>query len=375
MSNPGAVTLVLLDPDNHPVAGALVGMHLGCHLNTAQRHWLSSHEQRDRGPARSDEQGRVVLSANDLFPAKNSELKAMAVYALHAYRRLAGLVSITRAHIGKEIKIKLKRAARIHGRFDSPELRDMGRAEFWWTNVCVDWSGHRPLSFATSSQAFEFLLPPGKYDLVAYGRDVQEIRQSLKVGADARDMEIDFSLPVTDLTRMFSKPAPALDSIRAWRFGEPVSLEALKGNVVLLTFFGSEGADPGTKIIPSLIGLHHAYAEHGLKIVAIHDPSIRNVQKFDERLAMLKTHYWANHEPQFPIGLDSHTWKKTPGKFFSWDCLGKTFLAYGINKTPTSVLINDDGTLAREIHPQVPLMQFELGRKLGIGTYTAIEAE
>jgi len=371
MPDAKSISLIVQDADGQPVAGALAGLHLGYHLNTGTQHWLSSYKEKDRGALKTDESGRVQLSDSDLFPPNDTKTKTAAVYVLHKYRNLAGLVVLKRSELGREVKMTIRKSCRVHGRFDSASLRQLGRADFWWTNICVNWNNHRPLSYASTERSFEFLLPPGKYTLKAYGRDAIDEDRTVRVSADERDIEVNFDLDVSELASKFGQPAPPLGEMKAWKFGNPVTLEQLRGSVTVLTFWNSE-TDSGKRSIRHLIDLYDQYKDHGLQIVAIHDASIRTPAQFEKLIPELQVSHWNKLTPKFPVALEAGEYRYGPG-FLQWRLVGTTTQAFGIRKFPTSLVIGRDGEIAREIHPQVPLMQFELGRLLGVEKMLAVE--
>lgn len=86
---------------------------------------------------------------------------------------------------------------------------------------------------------------------------------------------------------------------------EPVSVQALRGKVVLLDFW-SYSCINCQKTLPVIQQLHEAYKGHGLVVVSIHSPEYafeketRNVQSSVDEFALT-----------FPVGIDSdlETWK------------------------------------------------------------------
>jgi peroxiredoxin len=177
---------------------------------------------------------------------------------------------------------------------------------------------------------------------------------------------------MTELAKKFGQPAPELTPMKVWRYGGPVKLADLRGSIVLLTFWGSTDADQGRQLIPTLQDLHEEYHDHGLRIVALHDATIKNEARFDEKLNILLRKDWENRQPEFPIALDVGGLKRGRS-LFDWHVVGNNAHAYGVHHPPVSILIDREGKLLREIHPQVPLMQFELGRMLGVEAMLAVE--
>ncbi|MFQ6035483.1 MAG: TlpA disulfide reductase family protein, partial [Sedimentisphaerales bacterium] len=114
------------------------------------------------------------------------------------------------------------------------------------------------------------------------------------------------------------------------------TLEALKGKLVLLEFWGL-WCSPCLKKIPELVRLHKKYARDGLIIIAIHDSSL-------DRASLIKQGQKAVNlsDVRFRVAIDSPasgpsgTQARGAGK-------GKTIEAYGVNRVPTFVLVASDG--------------------------------
>ena len=113
-------------------------------------------------------------------------------------------------------------------------------------------------------------------------------------------------------------PAPAL-AASDWYNGPPPRLESLRGQVVLLDFWGVWCA-PCRAETDALVELHRRYAAHGLVIVGVHTP----------QQAALVPRYLEEHGVPYPVLIDQ----------------GQTAKAYGITHFPTHVLIDVEGKVA-----------------------------
>ena len=122
------------------------------------------------------------------------------------------------------------------------------------------------------------------------------------------------------------KPAPELDVAR-WLRGEPVTLEELKGRVVLLHFW-SKRYPRSTEAIKLFNALQKVYGERGLVCISIHE----FVDEADEveKLA-------AEKNADYHIALD----KESPVKGAN----GETFDRYAVAWFPVAILVDKNGII------------------------------
>lgn len=107
----------------------------------------------------------------------------------------------------------------------------------------------------------------------------------------------------------------------------PVSLESLKGKVVMLEFWAT-WCGPCIQGIPHLNELQETYAADGFRIVSLTDEDRSTVLRFQERRQL---------EMNYIIGLESSTGQ-----------------AYGVTGIPHAILIDRDGKMAWRGHPMNP---------------------
>jgi len=136
------------------------------------------------------------------------------------------------------------------------------------------------------------------------------------------------------LKSLFGKPAPELNHIAEWKNGDPVKLADLRGHFVILDFWGY-WCGPCIGAMPSLMDLHARYADEGVTIIAVHDPSVSSIAEIDRLLAdaKVKERLWGGRDLPFLVALDG----------------GQTTRMYGIESFPTTLLINREGILVGKI--------------------------
>jgi thiol-disulfide isomerase/thioredoxin len=275
------------------------------------------------------------------------------LYALHESRGLAGFRSVSADELEKPVTLTLKPACHVHGRLASSGLAALGRT-VGWTNVYVHRDGQRPLSCDSQAQRYEFYLPPGSYELEAYGTDLEEARRRIEIEPGRRELALDaIDLRPEKLVTLLGRPGPELERISAWKNGGPVRLADLRGKFVLLDFWGHWCA-PCLRAMPCLMALHDAFADQGLVVIAVHDGTAKSIAEIDEQIAPARRRQWFGRDLPFLVALDGD---------------GSTIDAYGITSFPTSLLIDRDGKVVQrlEIGPgRINSLEEELSRRLGV---------
>ena len=117
-------------------------------------------------------------------------------------------------------------------------------------------------------------------------------------------------------------PAPEIAGIEAWLNSSPLSMQNLKGKVVLIDFW-TYSCINCVRTLPYLTAWDKKYREHGLVVIGIHSPEFEFEKKLDNVQAAI-----AQHGIQYPVALDN--------KFTTW-------LNFKNRYWPAHYLINRDG--------------------------------
>lgn len=121
------------------------------------------------------------------------------------------------------------------------------------------------------------------------------------------------------LSQFLGKPAAAVSG-SAWHNTEkPIGLEAFKGKVVLLDFWG-QWCGPCVAKLPEVEALHAKFKDQGLVVIGVH-----SARESDNLEAFLK-----EKKLTFPVVIDD----------------GKTAEAYAVDSWPRYVLVGRDGKIA-----------------------------
>jgi hypothetical protein len=175
----------LVDVRGQPVAGAVVSSYF--------------ERDRDRSPTfsphksieskTSDSKGEVSLGLG--VPR---HLSGTAVYAMRPEddRVLVGVLEVTPEHLGKPITIVMHPACRVRLRVECPGFRDLEEkyhvymdGSNWWRAAYValgnDNMAPRPLFTSSVTGQLEFLLPPGRFTIMAYGNGSSSVHQPIEI--------------------------------------------------------------------------------------------------------------------------------------------------------------------------------------------------
>ncbi len=344
-------TVRLVDPAGQPLAGAWVGE--GACGDSAARPVWSPYSP--KGESRADGRAQIVGRA--------LRKDRILLYARHAAQDLAALRGFSREDLLGAPDLVLQPACRVYGELTSAALVKAGR-ELEWTNVYLWLGDDRPLSFMSKQQRFEFHLPPGKYRLSCYGTDTLAVDREIEVAAGRRELHVGaIDLPATKLATLIGKPAPELRDIKAWKNGPGASLAELRGKYILLDFWG-HWCGPCVREMPHLMKLHDAFADRGLEVIAIHDASVESIAEMDRSLQMARQREWWGRDLPFRVALDGATPTATEASTGEHG-RGAMTDAYGISSFPTTLLIDRQGRIVKQVSAFDARLPDELADLLG----------
>jgi thiol-disulfide isomerase/thioredoxin len=142
-------------------------------------------------------------------------------------------------------------------------------------------------------------------DEAAFAREIFQLIQMKGTAGQKRAATGDF-VQLCDLETKISligHVAPDI-SIEKWINSEPLSLQTLRGRVVLLEFWAT-WCEPCEEMIPVLKRLHDEYAARGLLIVALtrHYLAYQGADEEQMKELELVQSYIAKHEITYPVGI------------------------------------------------------------------------
>jgi peroxiredoxin len=346
----------LVDSDGQPVASAWVGVGA---LGDSERTPVWSPYS-PKGSSGDDGRAEIV---GRLLP--NGQV---VLYARHEAKNLAALQAFSREELLNAPEMVLLPACHVSGRLTSEALVEAGQ-NLGWTNVYLYRGNDRPLSFMSKQQRFDFYLPPDKYRLAAYGADTLTVERDIEVAAGQAELEVGaIDLPATKLATLIGKPAPELRDIKGWKNSSGVTLSELRGKYVLLDFWGY-WCKPCTRHMLHLMKLHDSFGDRGLAVIAVHDASVESIADMDGKLnqqrgtGSVREGEWWGRDLPFPVALDGGT-PVVPAEGDRWH--GATTEAYGISIFPTTLLIDREGKIVKQVTAWDANLPDELARLLGV---------
>jgi beta-lactamase regulating signal transducer with metallopeptidase domain/peroxiredoxin len=347
-----AIVLHLVDSDGRPISGAKVGTNVSTRdvsiLGSKLSWFLPSKENNV-----SNESGEIKLTLKSLFPAAWPPDRKAVLYVLHEDQKIGAVCEMSRDNQQQEIELTLEPVCHVHGRLSSEVLDKIGRP-LTLTHVYMYWDrdSHGVLihtSHNSKEYRFDFLVPPGQYELNAYGfgegtsTENAKPRVEVKAGQPELDMGV-IDLPPTKLTMLIGKPAPELGPIKAWKNGSPMKLADLRGKLVILHFGGEY---PSTnRDLPRLTGLHEEFNETGLVIIGLYN--CESMQQLEERFSELSKKHGGESDVPFRLAVDGGKGRVVEGT--DWQVPGETYAAYDIKAYPTTVLIDREGKVVETLN-------------------------
>jgi RNA polymerase sigma factor (sigma-70 family) len=256
----------------------------------------------------------------------------------------------------------LKRT-RVSGRLESSEYKKMGgtldraivsvlRGSTGF-NRFVDPESRKEHHVNSPTGTFAFELPPGDYRVQCTGNGsrgatFEPTYKTFTVKAGDKSIDLGtIDLPASKVTKLYGQPAPELAGVVAWKNTEPVTLESLRGKVVVIDFW-SYGCSICHQMKPALVALADRYKGKGVVVLTLHDDSVATVAEMDEKMKPV----WKGRPLPLPIGIDSK------GE-------DSVFRAFGVFAVPTVLLIDADGKVVRRFyHAGVPDLEPEVAKLL-----------
>ena len=178
----------------------------------------------------TDDAGKVVLQVDDWNENR-------PVLVLTADRTLGGIVGVSRTNDGQEMTAQLRPTARVKGKLECRDLKSKPE----WANTTVSTEGFRGFfaqNISTSGE-FEFVLPVGKYSLASYGKDVEDVKQTLSLVLDRSEYDLGpADMKASPIAKLKGKTPPGWTITDARGVKSSVKLSDYKGKWVYVEFWG-----------------------------------------------------------------------------------------------------------------------------------------
>ena len=209
-------------------------------------------------------------------------------------------------------------------------------------------NGMRIGTVGNADDKIEFLVAPGSYTLNVYGGSLHGRQVEVTVPAGQSTFEMKpIELKASAMALMKGKPAPEFVDIVGWA-GKPVKLADLKGQYVLVDFWGY-WCGPCVHAMPVLIELHEKFHDKGLTVIGVHvdiDGDVDTVAKYDEMNSISVKELWKGKKLPFTNALVSGK-REGEGEDRMRGGMAKL---YGVLSYPTTVLIDREGKIVGKFH-------------------------
>ncbi len=276
----------------------------------------------------ADESGRFEL------PLLNLPRLATHVVVRHPSRQLSGGIFIPYAEVrkAKEFRVTVQPESTLIGHIEVPEADKNAVAGVRVSvEILVD-MGKRKYMLPVASQVtdssgsfrFSGLSRHTKYFINVTDKLSRGVPDELiELQKDVVELPVPFKVDSPQIAREESPPdrRPPPLGCAAWLNSAPLTLDRLKGRVVLIDFWAT-WCGPCLAELPKLELAHRLYADKGLVLIGVHDNSVSeaDVHKFIQQRKI-----------SFPIALDNSK--------------GDTVGRYNVTRWPTKVLIDRQGNL------------------------------
>lgn len=334
----GELTIRVVDNEGRPIEGAIAGFEAG---RWTDGKWISVC---NRDGKLTDGDGLVQLpKGRNLLGEEDRTLVAW-----HEDKKLIGIVPVTLAKPDAQgvVTIPIASACHVTGNLTCKELAKLGHS-IGWTNTHVHRGELRPVTNASEEQKFEFWLPPGEYELEAYGTKLHRTRQAIRIDPGQAELVVPpIDLPAKRSALLEGQPAPELRDIAGWKNSEPLELSDLRGKYVLLDFWG-HWCGPCVVHMPRLFEAYERYGRDELEIIGVHvgskEDSVESAEQLDKLLTEIRTEHWAGRDVPFPVALC----RSQQTQHFGTTGMARSAVAadYGVVGYPTTILIGPDGKI------------------------------
>jgi thiol-disulfide isomerase/thioredoxin len=139
---------------------------------------------------------------------------------------------------------------------------------------------------------------------------------------------------------LIGKPAPEFVKIKGWSNSTTITLESLRGKVVMLDFFFHK-CPPCIRDMPKMMDIYERNKDQGLVVIGVHSDIVKDIPTMEEFLKKNTAEKWAGRAIPWPIALAGGGVVKLEG--MSMTTSGATCAQYGVYVYPTKVLIDKKG--------------------------------
>ena len=152
-------------------------------------------------------------------------------------RQLGGLIVVESQNDETEVGLELKPTTTVTASYTCSETDSIPS----WTNTIISIKKVPGYFFElrTTDGHVEFQLPPGKWEMHAYGSDIVDRKSQFETSLEQPKLEMgEIDFKATPMAILKGKPAPKLELVGARGLPDDFQLADLKGKWVLIEFWG-----------------------------------------------------------------------------------------------------------------------------------------
>ena len=346
----------VIGPDGKPVVGAHVASGVAGSGSGREYYWWG---RGDRLQIVTDDEGYARIPVTLLAPSVSESNAVAPVYVCQEERGLVAIVALKNRSLDTPFDVDAVQGCHVSVVARGGYINFRGARELTG-GVYVKWGLHPGSPIMQGTYQAQGLLPPGPYVIDAFSSFTAGSTQSFDVAIGQKKLVVRVEGDDEVNTRLAGQIAPTLEDIRVWS-QSPMALEDLRGNVVILHFWNSANTSAVAQL-QELVRLGRRFDSAGLRVVAIHDHTLKDAAALDTILHEITERSFDGQALPFSVGLDTDDVFELEDGVKAY---GRNVAAYGGLQT---LLIDRRGTILRRLD----LLQ---SQATGSYVYSAITGE
>jgi thiol-disulfide isomerase/thioredoxin len=296
--------------------------------------YLPRHEFANRENDWSTESGEFSLTTELNVFRRDRNILVIAVD--DSVEKMA-IASVPVSQLNQQLELTLQPVCLVEGQF---VFETVASKLAFYADV-IDERGQEIASVTPSVRVkdnktiitFKLRLPAGHYELRGRGSTFYpEFSVPLLIPLEKRQFNFgSIEVESSGLSALVGKPAPELKVTT--RSGEELLLSNMRGNVVVLDFWG-HWCVPCVRAMPRLMEIAEQFGGQPVRWIAVHDPSLTSFEGLDDKLSKFEKDVW-NRKMSLETVIDVAAQPD--------DRTGITADRYGVRDWPTLVVISADG--------------------------------
>jgi thiol-disulfide isomerase/thioredoxin len=296
---------------------------------------------------RTDKLGRFTIAGKELFPYATPQVSVLAI-DIEGYR--GALASVVHDSPSTELMFAMRPLREVQMKFDRSHLPSGlsdAVSELQYLLGPNELSAIANMNHSKLDLPVRLHLPPGSYSVLPIHQLVEQESISFEIPVEVPTeqpfLNIELALKASAISKLIGKKPPELRDLVGWLDGDQVTLEELRGKVVILNFW-AYWCGPCIEHMKSLSALHDKLAKEGLEIIAIHDGSIPSMELLKREMESIQARAWNGRELPFRVALSGKSLeplKESEQQVFS----SSATTDYGINQYPTMLVIDRAGNV------------------------------